>query len=117
MTAPIEYKERQDPGALRAYLSALKAGTRPLKKPIVPPQWQSVVEIVERQYTRCGGNPEKMKEVVEALCKDDITLSELLNPPPSLARVEAVRELGVPPLPEEVQLPTDLSQGACHFLD
>jgi hypothetical protein len=117
MTAPIEYQEPQDPGALQSYLLALRAGTHPLKRPIVPPQWLVIVESIERSYTKCNGNPQAMERVFGSLCESNTNLEELLNPPAPLARVESVRKLGVPTLPEEVQLPANLSQGACPLLD
>jgi hypothetical protein len=99
MTAPIEYQEPQDPGALQSYLLALKAGTRPLKCPEIPARYLSLVENIERAFSKCNGSPAGMERTFDSLSKSDERLAELLNPPVPLARVEVRDEKTVPPLP------------------
>jgi len=105
-----------NPAAVRDYLLAMKAGQKPDIRPDIGPQWSSLVDIVERQYLKSGGNVEVMERIFVDQGKMNPALMELLTPLSTLARAED-DEGGFPELPKSAYLPSQLARGASPWLD
>jgi hypothetical protein len=107
--------------AQQAYLQALRTeGSLPGSQPRPPfGSLEPTIRLIEDVAAKSGGNIRAIERTIMILQKTTPALAALLEAPRSeaSAAVVADNERPVPPLPEGIVFPPDVSQGAGQWLD
>ncbi len=116
LTSPSSSPTQEHDRNARAYLLALRTGTKPDIRPDCG-QWTTLVEQFEEHFEKYHGNAEIMQRLFADACQKLPALADLLSSSSASCLIVPERDSGMPALPRSAQLAPGASTNACRWLD